>query len=64
MPKPTQKPGPARHEPGPGKSTAEAAFNELRREIARINERTHQEARKLRAASEREQRLRRRTRDV
>jgi len=63
MSKQNQKPGPARQEPGPGRSTADAAFNDLRKEIAQSNERTQQEARKLRAAREREQQLRRRQRD-
>jgi hypothetical protein len=48
----------------PGRSTAEAAFNDLRKEIAERNERTHDEARKLRAKREREQLLRRRERDL
>jgi hypothetical protein len=47
------------HEPGPGRSTAEAAFNDLRKEIAQRNERAHQEARKHRTAKDREK-LRRR----
>jgi hypothetical protein len=52
------------HEPGPGQSTSEAAFNELRKEIAQRNERAHQAARKLRTARDREQALRRRDDDV
>ena len=64
MPKDNQKPGPAREAPGPGRSTSEAAFNDLRKEIAQRNERTHQAARKLRAAREREQILMRRERDL
>jgi hypothetical protein len=63
MPKRNQTPDPARQEPGPGKSTSEAAFNTLRREIAQRNEQAHQEARKRRTAREREQLLRRRERD-
>jgi hypothetical protein len=63
MPKHNQKPDPIRQEPGPGKSTSEAAFNELRKEIAQRNEHAHQEARKRRAAREREELLRRRQRD-
>ena len=51
------------HEPGPGRSTSEAAFNEVRKEIADRNERAHQAARKLRTAREREQALRRRRDD-
>jgi hypothetical protein len=57
MPKQTQ-------EPGPGRSTSEAAFNELRKEIAQRNERAQQAARKLRAARDREQALRRRRNDA
>ncbi len=64
MPKQNQKPDQARQEPGPGKSTADAAFNDLRKEIAQRNERTHQEARKVRASREREQLIRRRQRDL
>jgi hypothetical protein len=51
-------------EPGPGLSTAAAAFDELRREIARRNEQAHGKARKLRAAREREQVLARRQREL
>ena len=43
------------HEPGPGRSTSDAAFSALKKEIAQRNERTQQQARKLRAAREREQ---------
>jgi hypothetical protein len=63
MPKQSQKQGPARQDPGPGRSTSEAAFNEVRRDVAERNEKAHQEARKLRAAREREQRVRRSDRD-
>jgi pyruvate/2-oxoglutarate dehydrogenase complex dihydrolipoamide acyltransferase (E2) component len=63
MAKQNQKLDPERQAPGPGRSTSEVAFNELRREIAQRNERAHQEARKLRAAREREQLLMRRERD-
>lgn len=38
--------------PGPGRSTAEAAFNEVKREVARRNEQTHKAAQKLRAEQE------------
>jgi hypothetical protein len=51
-------------EPGPGRSTSEAAFNELRKEIAQRNERAQQAARKLRAARDREQAQRRRRHDA
>ena len=64
MRKQNQKAGPARQAPGPGRSTSEVAFNEVRREIAQRNEQAHQEARKLRAAREREQRHLRRERDL
>jgi hypothetical protein len=63
MPKQSQKPDPAGQEPGAGRSTSEAAFNNLRREIAQRNERASQEARKRRAARDQEQLLRRRERD-
>ena len=50
-------------EPGPGRSTAAAAFDEVRKEIAQRNEQAHQRARKLRAERDREQVLARRKRD-
>ncbi len=50
-------------EPGPGRSTSEAAFNEVRKEIAQRNERAHLAARKLRAVRDREQIQRRRLND-
>jgi len=40
--------------PGPGRSTSEAAFNDLKREIARRNEEAHKAARKKRAARDQE----------
>jgi hypothetical protein len=52
LPKENQERNPARQEPGPGRSTAEQAFNDVRKEIAQRNERAHQEARTLRAARE------------
>ncbi len=42
-------------QPGPGRSTSDAAFTELKKEIARRNEEAHKEARKLRTAREQEQ---------
>ena len=63
MPKQIPKPDPAREEPGPGRSTSEAAFNDRRRQIALRNEQASREARKRRAAREQEQLLRRRERD-
>lgn len=47
-------------EPGPGRSTAAAAFDELRKEIAQRNEQAHKKARVIRDARERDQRSRRR----
>jgi len=46
--------------PGPGRSTSEAALNEIKREVARRNEEAHKAARKLRAARERQQLAQRR----
>ena len=40
--------------PGPGRSTSEAAINELKKEIARRNEEAQNAARKKRAAREKE----------
>jgi hypothetical protein len=51
------------HEPGAGRSTATAAFNELTKDIAQQNERAHKEARKLRAVRDLEDRLRKREQD-
>lgn len=51
-------------EPGPGRSTAAAAFGELRKEIAQRNEQAHQKARELRAERVRDQVLARRRRDL
>ena len=50
-------------EPGAGRSSADAAFDELRREIAKRNELAQQKARKIRDARDREQILARRERD-
>ena len=52
------------HEPGPGRSTSEAAFAELKKEIAQRNEQAHKEARKVRVAREREQVRSRREADL
>jgi hypothetical protein len=41
-------------EPGPGRSTANAAFVALTKSIAERNEQAHKEARKLRTARDRE----------
>jgi len=50
--------------PGPGRSTSEAALNEVKKRIARRNEETQKAARRLRAVREKEQLALRRTRDV
>ncbi len=50
-------------EPGPGRSTSQAAFDDLTKEIARRNEVAHREARKLRNAREQAHILRLRPRD-
>jgi hypothetical protein len=50
--------------PGPGRSTADAAFLALTKEIAQRNENAQKEARKLRAARELEQRRTRRQQDL
>jgi hypothetical protein len=49
--------------PGPGRSTSEAAFNEVRKLIAHRNEEAHKAARKLRVARDREQLAQRRRTD-
>jgi hypothetical protein len=46
--------------PGPGRSTSEAALNEVKKEVARRNEEAHKAARKLRAAREKRQLAQRR----
>jgi hypothetical protein len=51
------------HEPGPGRSTSEAAFVALKKEIAQRNEQVQKEARKLRTAREQEKVRRRRRED-
>ncbi len=53
MPKQTQ-------EPGPGRSTAAVAFDDVCKEIAQRNDQASEKARKLRAARDREQVLARR----
>ena len=40
--------------PGPGRSTSEAALNDVKREVARRNQEAHKAARKLRAAGEKQ----------
>lgn len=49
--------------PGPGRSTADAAFDEVRKNIARRNEQAHKAAREARAAREQRQLALRRERD-
>ncbi len=51
-------------EPGPGRSTAAVAFDDLRKEIAQRNEQASQKARKLRAERDRVQVLARRQWDL
>jgi hypothetical protein len=41
------------HSPGPGRSTADAAFDEVKKEIARRNEQAHKAALNARTARER-----------
>ena len=50
--------------PGPGRSTSDAAFDKVRREIAQRNEQAQTEGRKLRAAREDEKSRRRRQEDL
>jgi hypothetical protein len=52
------------HEPGPGRSTAAAAFAEHTKQIAQQNDQAQKEARKLRAAREQEAVRRRREEDL
>ncbi len=59
MTKQTQEPG-----PGPGRSTSDAAFTALKKDIAERNEQTQKEARKLRVVREQEQVRRRRQFDL
>jgi hypothetical protein len=63
MAKQKQKQAHELQQPGPGLSTSDVAFSYVRKEVAQSNERTHQAARKLRSAREREQVLRRRRLD-
>lgn len=51
-------------EPGPGRSTSDAAFTTLTKDVAQRNERTQKEAHRLRAAREQEQLRRRREDDL
>jgi hypothetical protein len=49
--------------PGPGRSTSDAAFNEVKKLIAHRNEEAHKAARKLRIVRDREQLAQRRRSD-
>jgi hypothetical protein len=51
-------------EPGPGRSTSDAAFIALKKEIAQRNEQAQKEARKVRTAREEAQVRRRRQEDL
>jgi hypothetical protein len=51
-------------EPAPGRSTSEAAFTELKKEIAQRNENAQKEGRKRRAAREQERLQRHRQDDL
>jgi len=51
-------------EPGPGRSTSEAAFNEIRRDVAQRNEQAHKQALKLRHERDRRQLLLKRQQDL
>jgi hypothetical protein len=53
-----------KNEPGPGRSTSEAAFNEIKRDVAQRNEQAHKNALKLRLERERKQALLRRQQDL
>ena len=64
MPTQKQQPAPVRQAPGPGLSTADAAFDDLRKDIAQRNERVHVEARESRARRDREYLRIRRERDL
>jgi hypothetical protein len=52
------------HQPGPGRSTSDAAFIAVKKEIAQRNEQAQKEARKLRTAREQELARRRRQEDI
>jgi hypothetical protein len=52
------------HQPGPGRSTSDAAFIARKKEIAQRNEQAQKEARKVRTAREDAQVRRRRQEDL
>jgi len=64
MAKQNQTPTAVRQAPGPGLSTADAAFDDLRKDIAQRNERVHTEARKSRVRRDQEYLRIRRERDL
>jgi hypothetical protein len=51
-------------QPGPGRSTSDAAFAELKKQVAQRNEEAQKEGRKLRTAREQEKVLTRRRDDA
>jgi translation elongation factor EF-Ts len=57
MPQPT-------NQPGPGRSTSEAALNDIKKAVAQRNDEAQRAARKLRAAREEEAAAKRRRRDL
>jgi hypothetical protein len=50
-------------QPGPGRSTSDAAFNAIKKDVAQRNEQAHKQARKLRHERDRKQILIQRQRD-
>ena len=52
------------HQPGPGRSTSDAAFTALKKEIAQRNDRAQQKGREMRAAREQEHARMRRQEEV
>jgi hypothetical protein len=55
---------PRANQPGPGRSTSEAALNARKKEIAELNDRAFKKARVRREAREHEQAERRRAADL
>jgi hypothetical protein len=52
------------YEPGPGRSTSDAAFGELTKEVARQNEVAHKAAQKLRVERDRQKMILRSQQDL
>jgi hypothetical protein len=52
------------NQPGPGRSTSEAALNDLKKQIAQRNDEAQKAARKIRTAREQEKVAQRRRRDL